>query len=98
MKCPTCEETLFSYLFVVHGLPIARCRGCGLIALGILPRAADFSEFYQSLPAPSAKAALAIDSRTERDAAARYRKALGFRGFGKGRLLVVGAPGREASS
>jgi SAM-dependent methyltransferase len=97
MTCPTCEETLFAYLFVVHGLPIARCRGCGLIVLGILPRAADFSEFYQSLP-PSPPPPLMADSRTERDAAARYWKALGFRGWKHGRMLVIGAPGRDASS
>ena len=97
MTCPTCDETLFSYLFVVHGLPIARCRGCGLIVLGILPRAGDFSEFYRT-PAPKPARSYTTDSGTERDASARYLKALAARGLKSGRVLVVGAPQPEESS
>ena len=97
MTCPTCDETRFSYLFVVHRLPMARCRGCGLIVLGILPRAADFSEFYQtSTPGPSHS--YSTDSGTERDASTRHLKALAARGLKSGRVLVVGAPHREESS
>ena len=94
MICPTCDETRFSYLFVVHGLPIAQCRGCGLIALGVLPRAADFSQFYQ---APQPARSYPTDFGTERDAAVRYLKALRFRGLTKGRVLAIGAPQRAES-
>src|SRR5947208_1478209 len=52
LTCPVCDETSFLYLFVVHGLPIAACRGCGQMALGMLPRAPDFSEYYRHTPRP----------------------------------------------
>src|ERR1039457_7292498 len=62
--CPVCDEKSFSYLFVVHGLPIAACRGCGQIALGILPRTPDFSEFYRHTPAPPPPHFSPADSET----------------------------------
>jgi SAM-dependent methyltransferase len=98
MTCAACDETSFSYLFVVHGLPIARCRGCGLIVLGMLPQASDFSDFYQPHTPPRTPAAFPTNSRTERDASLRYVQALASRGVKKGRVLVVGTPYREASS
>lgn len=98
MTCPTCEEASFSYLFVVRGLPIARCRGCGLVVLGILPRSADFSEFYAGT-IPSADSTLPTpDSETERDASARYLDALAIRGVTSGHLLLIGSPERQYSS
>lgn len=98
MTCPTCDETLFSYLFVVRGLPVARCRGCGLVALGILPRTADFSDFYDdAAPAPE-PSVLAPNAQTELDASSRYLKALASRGVTGGRVLLIGAPERRFSS
>lgn len=89
MTCPVCEGPSFAYLFVVRGLPVVRCRGCGCVALGALPTAADYSEFYAG-QAPSAQAGEAdADSRTERDATGRYMEALRRRGVKAGRLLVV---------
>lgn len=98
MTCPTCDETSFSYLFVVRGLPIARCRGCGLTALGTLPSTADFSEFYASITPPSAPPLLTTDSRTDQDGASRYLNALKARGVKGGRILLIGAPERSRSS
>jgi hypothetical protein len=97
MNCPICDEGLFSYLFVVRGLPIAHCRGCGLTTLGILPKAADFSEFYRGV-ALAADPAPPSDSETERDASSRYLRALAGRGIKSGHILVIGVPERRASS
>jgi hypothetical protein len=95
--CPVCDDSSFSYRFVVHGLPIAACRGCGQIALGIRPRTPDFSEFYRLTPAPPAPLSAPADSETERDASVRYVEALAARGVTSGNVLLVGSPERRKS-
>jgi hypothetical protein len=66
-----------------------RCRGCGLVSLGIAPSAADFTDFYKRvLPEPDT-AALLTDSHTERDAAGRYFRALSARGLEPGSLILL---------
>jgi hypothetical protein len=89
VNCPICEGNQFSYLFVIRGLPVARCRGCGLIALGTLPNAADFTDFYKHVAGGRPADTAAPDSETERDAAERYFRALAARGAQGGRLLIV---------
>lgn len=95
--CPVCDEGSFSYLFVVHGLPIAACRGCGQIALGILPRTPDFSAFYRQTPARPTANSTPTDSETEHDAAVRYVEALAVRGVTSGNILLVGSAERRKS-
>ncbi len=97
MKCPVCDEQSFAYLFVVRGLPIVRCRGCGCIALGTLPTAADCKDFYGQAPGPDAVPVQA-DSQTERDATARYLAALRRRGVKSGSLLVVRGAGPRVNT
>jgi hypothetical protein len=98
MNCPTCDESLFFYLFVVRGLPIARCHGCGLILLGAPPKTVDFSEFYGAAPPTPASSLVPADSKTESDASSRYFDALGARGVNAGRVLLIGHRERRYSS
>jgi Glycosyl transferase family 2 len=37
MNCPVCDESRFVPLLVVHGRGLARCQGCGCVALDALP-------------------------------------------------------------
>jgi hypothetical protein len=96
--CPICDEISFSYLFVVHGLPIAACRACGQIVLGILPQTPDFSEYYRQTPAPPAAHSTPADSETERDASVRYIEALAARGVTSGNVLLLSSPERRKST
>jgi hypothetical protein len=90
MTCQICDGNQFSYLFVIRGLPFARCRGCGLIALGTLPNSADFRDFYKRIPEEPAAEANFIDSHTEQEAAARYCASLLSRGIrSQGPVLVL---------
>jgi hypothetical protein len=91
MTCPICDGNQFSYLFVIRGLPFARCRGCGVIALGTLPTAADFRDFYKR-PTDEREVNPYTDSHTEQDAAGRYLTALLSRGLRQGRILIVAGP------
>jgi len=92
MICPVCDERRFAYLFVVRGLPVVRCRGCGCMALGALPAAADYGNAYAGAGAVSA------DSETEREAASRYLDALRRRGVEAGALLVVCGAGPRVNT
>ena len=79
MTCPVCDEQSFDYLFVVRGLPVVRCRGCGCLSVGAPPAAAD----------RGIADAVSSDSETEHEAAARYLDSLQRRGVEGGALLVV---------
>jgi SAM-dependent methyltransferase len=89
MNCPVCDERSFAGLFVVRGLPVARCQGCGCVALDALPVAADSGDDRGSV---------ATDSATERDAAARYLAALRRRGVKTGSMLVVSGAGPRVNT
>jgi hypothetical protein len=89
MRCPICDGTQPAYLFVIRGLPVVRCRGCGLISLGTVPNSADFSDFYRWRAGDERISTGSSDSTTERDAAERYLQALLLRKPGQGRILVV---------
>ena len=97
MTCPVCDEQRFAYLFVVRGLPVMRCRGCGCMALGASPAAADYSSFYGD-QASDPDGPVPGDSETERDASLRYLDTLRRRGVRSGTLLVAGGPGPRAST
>jgi hypothetical protein len=73
---------------VVHGLPIACCRGCGLVFLGTDPVPHDFSDFY-GRHAVECDAHPAEDAETGRDAARRYLRLLEKRGVTRGRILLL---------
>ena len=45
-ECPICPEVRHAYLFVVQGLPVVRCPGCGLISLNPQPSVVDFAPYY----------------------------------------------------
>lgn len=81
-ECPVCREKKHSYLFVIRGLSVNRCPGCGLILLHPQPAKAG------KAPEP-----LHLDSSTEQEAAKRYLDWLRSRGISKGKLLVVAPPG-----
>ncbi len=98
MNCPVCDEQRPAYLFVVRGLPVVRCRGCGCIALGTLPTQADFSDFYASQATGPKDSPISADSETESDAASRYLGALRRRGVNAGSLLIVRAAGPRVNT
>jgi hypothetical protein len=86
-------------LFVIRGLPFARCRGCGLIALGTLPSAADFRDFYKRVAEEPRAEANSIDSYTEQEAAARYSASLLSRGIRPGgRILILAGSNPQPAS
>jgi len=71
MNCPVCDESRFAPLLVVHGRALARCQGCGCVAVDALPARGESA----SPPNP-----------VSRDTA-RYMEALRQRGFRSGSLL-----------
>src|SRR5262252_8256216 len=98
MTCPICDGNQFSYLFVIRSLPFARCRGCGMIALGTLPNAADFRDFYKRVADEPRNDTVYTDSQTEQEAAARYCTALLSRGLQPGRILILDGSTPQPSS
>ena len=107
--CPICGDEHRSYLFVVRGLPICQCPGCGLVMLSPQPSPSDFDTFYNYSPVLTVNGQpLAVDgsgsrlqcadSETERDAARRYVQALKNRGVEKGRVLLIAPLGHPFAS
>ena len=85
--CPICEERQQTYLFVIHGFPVVRCPGCGLVSFGQdLER---FDSHSDEAPASPDMALMEADSLTELDAARRYLRELAGRGLRTGRLLLL---------
>jgi len=99
--CPICGDERREYLFVIHGLQISRCPGCGLVLLDAKPdgsgpagdsRGTGFQPVGHGQDA-HATAAATEASDTEREAARRYLRNLHHRGVERGRLLLVAPPG-----
>lgn len=86
--CPVCGESKRSYLFLIRGLLVLRCSGCGLVSLDprSVDKAVNFSRdselFGHNGP-----------SDTEREAARRYMGRLRAQGFAGGDILLVAEPG-----
>lgn len=93
LACPICDETKRAYLFVIRGLPVARCPGCGLVSLSPQPSLVDCGIFYGDSLAGQDPRVLWTDGKTERDAARQYLLALKERGLTEGRVLVLAPPG-----
>src|SRR5262249_23498349 len=96
-NCPICEEERRTYLFVIHGLPVARCPGCGLVSLSPMPSHAELPAFYNWLDRTDDPRLIWNDGETERDAATHYLNALAHRDARSGRLLVVAPPDHRFS-
>lgn len=90
--CPVCGEQRRGYLFVTHGLPVARCAGCDLLVLHPRPQGSEIMTYYRAHSKQQDPRLFASDSVTERDAASRYVKALNDRGVRGGRLLLIAPP------
>lgn len=90
-SCPVCSDSKRAYLFVIRGLPIVRCPGCGLVSLHPQPGPGDLATFYsaESLADPRLTWK---DSRTEREAAEHALRELQAAGLRSGRLLLVAPP------
>jgi hypothetical protein len=67
------------------------------MALGILPNAADFSDFYKQAVRREEPTGIQVDSHTERDAAVRYFRAVASRGIPQGRILAIGGAGFQSA-
>ncbi|HEX5418082.1 MAG TPA: glycosyltransferase [Chloroflexota bacterium] len=91
-ECPVCGELRRSYLFVVRGLPVARCPSCGLVSLSPQPSPDDLASFYRDSELIADPRIRWSDSLTERDAAEQYGRALRERGVKAGRILLVAPP------
>jgi hypothetical protein len=89
--CEVCGEERRSYLYVIRGLPVVRCPGCGLVSLHPRPRADELARFYEG-EARDDRRLLWKDSETERDAARRHLASLRHRGLGDGAVLLVAPP------
>lgn len=90
--CPLCGEVRRQYLFVVRGLPVVRCPGCGLLSLSPQPDLSDIRTFYRDLSEGIDPRLLWSDGATERDAARNYLDALRERGVTSGQILLVAPP------
>lgn len=105
--CPICDARRRSYLFVVRGLPIVECPGCGLLSLNPPPSIEDVDAFYTNVTYTNATREqdprlFWTDTATERKAACRYLEALRDRHVGDGPFLLIAPPehafAREARS
>lgn len=90
--CDICGETRRAYLFVIRGLPVVRCPGCGLISLYPQPNRKDYGAFYGKRLGAQDPRLLWTDSATERDAARRTVETLRSTGLTHGRLLLIAPP------
>ncbi|MCL4465939.1 MAG: glycosyltransferase [Chloroflexi bacterium] len=92
-ECPICGEDRRAYLFVIRGLPVVRCPGCGLIYLSPQPDVADYRTFYDRLlEGADPRLTIGLDGITERDAAQQYLSTLRNRGIAAGRILLIAPP------
>lgn len=92
-QCEICGDARKSYLFVIRGLPVVRCPGCGLVSLNPKPSIEDLSTFYQEFDPARDPRLIWTSGDTEADAARRYVRALMARGLKAGRILLVAPPG-----
>lgn len=91
-QCPICGETRRSYLFVVRGLPVARCPGCGLVSIHPYPTPRDFEFLYGKSLDDQDPRLYWTDSTTEHTVAGRYLDLLRARGVQDARILLVAPP------
>jgi hypothetical protein len=89
--CEICGEERRSYLYVIRGLPVVRCPGCGLVSLHPRPRVEELARFYER-EAHQDPRLLWTDDETERDAARRHLASLRHRSIGSGPILLVAPP------
>ena len=89
--CEICGEERRSYLYVIRGLPVVRCPGCGLVSLHPRPRVEELARFYDAETRRDPRL-LWTDGTTERDAARRHLAYLRHRGLGEGPMLLVAPP------
>jgi hypothetical protein len=71
MFCPVCEEEKHTYLFVIHGMPVKQCAGCGLISVYPYPDREDVLDFYD-VDGKYNPFTSWTDSQTEGEAASHY--------------------------
>jgi hypothetical protein len=91
--CPICREERHQYLFVVRGLPIARCSGCDLLSIFPFPNLDSYIGFDTDGQDP---ALLWTDSETEDEAASAYTNLLKEFGLSTlARLLLIAPPGHS---
>ncbi len=91
VTCPVCGEYQHTYLFVIHGFPVVRCPGCGLVSFD--QEMEHFDTHSDEFPGGADPRLMLVDGVTERDAASRYLLALQERGLSSGRLLLIAPPG-----
>src|SRR5437763_717339 len=96
--CPVCGDEHRAYLYVIRGLPVVRCPGCGLVSINPSPDRNDLRKFYRNLGEAVDPRLLWIDGATERDAARNYMQALARRDFQSGRILLIAPPDYEFDS
>jgi SAM-dependent methyltransferase len=70
--CPICGGTRRHYLFVILGLPVARCPGCDLLSVFPFPTRVEYHDFYRHDRGAFDPAVVPADSVTEIEAAAAY--------------------------
>ena len=88
-NCPICQDTRYSYAFVIRGLPLVTCPKCGLLSLNPHPDRIDIPSFYGVDHGEQDPRLVWMDPVTERDAAQHYLRALETRGLTTGRILLV---------
>ncbi len=97
VACPICGHEKRAYLFVIRGLPIVRCPGCGLVSLHPQPSPSDLASFYAAEGNADPRLTWR-DSLTEREAAEHALRELRAAGLSTGRLLLVAPPGHVFAS
>ena len=87
-SCPICGEGHWDYLFIVRGLTVVRCNGCGLVSL------TSAEQVGRVVSLPGAENAHIVptntlDDKTERQAAQQYLRVLSKTGAALDRLLLI---------
>jgi glycosyltransferase involved in cell wall biosynthesis len=91
--CPICDESRRDYLFVVHGMRLSRCRGCGFVSAEV-PRGRPGTD---ALEPQIASPTVPLDKSAEQSAAGNYLRDLRLLRPAGARLLLVATPGHPAS-
>lgn len=97
LPCSVCGSRRHTYLFVIRGLPIVRCPGCGLVSLHPQPSPGDLATFYATVSRADPRLTWK-DSLTERESAEHALRELQSAGLNSGRLLIVAPPGHVFAS
>ncbi len=94
MLCLICGEKTHNYLFVIHGVPLWQCAGCGLVSNQPNMSQDEILEMYGKNNAPLTAW---VDGTTETEASKRYLKILMDRAPNISKVILIAPPNHTFS-